>query len=82
MFRSIDFLFFFFSFPAASPLRLELALLLWRDGAAGQPALPQLRGRVPEGVHCPRLLVIDEDLAVLWRGEGQKVKTLSLLGQT
>lgn len=50
----------------SSPLRLKLALLLRRDGAAGQTTLPQLRGRVPERVHRSRLLVIDEDLAVLW----------------
>ena len=47
------------------PLRLVLSLLLRRHGAASQPALPQVGGGVPEGVHHPRLLIVDEDLTVL-----------------
>lgn len=75
----------FFSAPAVSPLRLELALLLRRDGAAGQTTLSQLRGRVPEGVHRSRLFVIDEDLAVLLggvEGENTLLTWASLRGQT
>ena len=47
------------------PLSLVLALLLRRHGAASQPALPQVGGGVPERVHHPRLLIVDEDLTVL-----------------
>lgn len=47
------------------PLWLKLSLLLWWDGVADQPVLPQLRGWIPECFHRPGLLIVDEDLTVL-----------------
>lgn len=70
----MDILFEFLSH--SSPFWLELSLLLRWDSAADQTTLPQLWSRVPESVHRPRLLVIDEDLAVL---RGEKVIMVSLL---
>lgn len=52
--------------PDPSLFRFPVLLLLGHHGAPHQPALPQLRSGIPERVGDSGLLIVDDDLTVLY----------------